>query len=64
MCGSLVLTTILGHMLFDAPLNGPILLGCAIVITSIFGYRDDCYLEDQLREAQQALASHAQAQQP
>jgi hypothetical protein len=49
VCGALVLTTILGNVFFDAPLNGPILLGCLIVILSIFGYRDDCNIEDQLK---------------
>ena len=46
------------QIMFDAPLNGPILLGCTIVITSIFGYRDDCYIEDQLRDARVALTTH------
>jgi hypothetical protein len=46
------------QVFFDAPLNGPILLGCAIVIFSIFGYRDDCDLELQMRELS---AAHARA---
>ena len=29
----------LGKIYFDAPLNGPILLGCFIVIIAVFGYR-------------------------
>jgi len=58
VCGSLVFTTILGNVFFDAPFNGPILLGCIIVIMSIFGYRDDCHVEEQLREARMALSTH------
>ena len=48
-------------MFFDAPLNGPILLGCAVVILSIFGYRDDCDLELQIRELAKVSAAHARA---
>jgi hypothetical protein len=43
--GALVLTTIVGHMTFDAPLDGNISLGCCLTIVAIFGYRDDTELE-------------------
>ena len=43
--GALVLTTILGHTLFDAPLNSNILMGCIVTILSIFTYRDDGAVE-------------------
>ena len=31
------------------PLNGPILLGCAMVIISVWAYKDDAYVEAKLR---------------
>ena len=49
VCASLVLTTVMGNRLFDAPLNGAIGLGCAVVVISVFGYRDDCEVEEELR---------------
>ncbi|ACO61146.1 Drug/Metabolite transporter superfamily [Micromonas commoda] len=49
VCASLVLTTVMGNALFDAPLNGAIGLGCAVVVIAVFGYRDDCDVEEELR---------------
>jgi hypothetical protein len=37
--GALVLTTILGHTFFNAPLDSNIILGCLVTIVSIFTYR-------------------------
>lgn len=48
VCASLVLTTFLGHEFSDAPLNGAIVIGCAVVILSVFGYRDDCAVDEAL----------------
>ena len=49
VCASLVLTTVLGNVFFDAPLNGAIMLGCFVVILTVFGYRDDCDVDEELR---------------
>lgn len=57
VCASLVLTTVMGHLFFEAPLNGPILLGCFVVVLSVFGYRDDCDLEDELMRLQAAAGA-------
>jgi hypothetical protein len=43
-----VLTAGLGNTFFGAPLNGPIALGCGVVILSVFAYRDDCEVEETL----------------
>jgi len=51
VCAALVLTTVFGHILFFEPLNGPILLGCAMVIISVWAYKDDAYVEAKLRSA-------------
>ncbi|CAL6447165.1 unnamed protein product [Bathycoccus prasinos] len=51
VCAALVLTTVFGHVLFFEPLNGPILLGCAMVIISVWAYKDDAYVEAKLRSA-------------
>ena len=48
VCASLVLTTVMGYVFFEAPLNGPILLGCFVVVLTVFGYRDDCHVDDEL----------------
>ena len=48
VCASLVLTAALGSAFFGAPLNGPIALGCGVVILSVFAYSDDCELEETL----------------
>ena len=48
VCASLVLTAALGNAFFGAPLNGPIALGCGVVILSVFAYRDDCEVEETL----------------
>lgn len=48
VCASLVLTTVLGNAFFGAPLDGPIALGCGVVILSVFAYRDDCEVEETL----------------
>ena len=51
VCAALVLTTVMGHILFYEPLNGPILLGCAMVIVSVWAYKDDAIVESKLRSA-------------
>ena len=51
VCAALVLTTVMGHILFFEPLNGPILLGCAMVIVSVWAYKDDAIVESKLRSA-------------
>ena len=48
VCASLVLTAGLGNTFFGAPLNGPIALGCGVVILSVFAYRDDCEVDETL----------------
>lgn len=58
VCGSLVLTTVLGKVLFDAPLNGVILIGCVIVILSIFSYRDDSEVEEKMAKLSSGPAPH------
>jgi len=51
VCLALVCTTIFGHILFYEPLNGPILLGCAMVIISVWTYKDDNIIEAKMRKA-------------
>jgi UDP-sugar transporter A1/2/3 len=48
VCGSLVLTAVLGRAFFDAPLNGAVAIGCAVVVLSVVGYKDDCEVDDAL----------------
>jgi hypothetical protein len=48
--GALVLTTVLGHSFFGAPLDSNIILGCVVTILSIFTYRDDAALEDLIKQ--------------
>ena len=48
VCASLALTAVLGNRFFDAPLDGVVALGCGIVILSVFGYRDDCDVDETL----------------
>ena len=55
VCASLVLTTTLGNVFFDAPLNGAIMLGCFVVILTVFGYRDDCDVDEELRRLRAGL---------
>ena len=61
VCASLVLTTVMGYVFFEAPLNGPILLGCFVVVLTVFGYRDDCDVDDELGRLRLA-ASQSQGQ--
>ena len=37
---SIVLTTAAGHMLFNGPMNTPIVLGSLIVIVSVYNYQN------------------------
>lgn len=54
VCASLVLTTVMGYVFFEAPLNGPIMLGCFIVVLAVFGYRDDCEVDTELERLRAA----------
>ena len=44
----------MGYVFFEAPLNGPILLGCFVVVLAVFGYRDDCDVDDELKRLRAA----------
>eukprot|EP00658_Telonema_sp_P-2_P014286 TRINITY_DN15425_c0_g1_i6.p1 TRINITY_DN15425_c0_g1~~TRINITY_DN15425_c0_g1_i6.p1 ORF type:complete len:332 (+),score=84.85 TRINITY_DN15425_c0_g1_i6:95-997(+) len=45
VCGGLVLTTVLGYYMFDAPMDLNILAGCLVTVLSILGYKDDCQVD-------------------
>eukprot|EP00656_Telonema_subtile_P026399 TRINITY_DN28371_c0_g1_i2.p1 TRINITY_DN28371_c0_g1~~TRINITY_DN28371_c0_g1_i2.p1 ORF type:complete len:346 (-),score=65.91 TRINITY_DN28371_c0_g1_i2:191-1228(-) len=45
VCGGLVLTTVIGHQLFDAPLDLNIMSGCMLTVLAIVGYKDDCEVD-------------------
>ena len=45
---------VMGYVFFEAPLNGPILLGCFVVVLAVFGYRDDCDVDDELKRLRAA----------
>ena len=58
VCASLVLTTVLGNAFFDAPLNGSIMIGCFVVVITVFAYRDDGDVEEELKKLRAEAAGH------
>lgn len=58
VCGGLVLTTVMGHQMFDAPMDLNILSGCAITVLAILGYKDDCEVESRIAQLETAVGSH------
>lgn len=58
VCASLVLTTVLGNAFFDAPLNGSIMIGCFVVVITVYAYRDDGDVEEELKKLRAEAAGH------
>ena len=49
VCAALVCTTGFGHVIFFEPLNGPILLGCGVVIVAVWSYKCDKAIEEKMK---------------